>query len=498
MSAYVWLPRRIAGQTHKADYIAGYSDVSGNFYLSSNNGLVKFAYYRQSSLVNGVALSYTADSEIELHGEGSWQEFVTQSLTPATGGVYTLEGFPPLYPPMNLNSAIPIYDTVEEAIAAMSDGETRPITQEGVHVSFNPVELVHHEGVHVSFNPILTDPYADGGSSQPDGGGGQFDNPTDPIPLPDLPSIGVSDFIHLWNPSSSEMASLNEVLFTDSIITQAIRNIIGNPIQYVISLGIVPIPVSIGSIRQRLYLAHQDTGLDLYPVSSQYFRWSCGTVQVPLYWNSFLDFEPHSNVQIFLPFIGFREVSPSDVIGQTITVTYHIDVFSGSCVAFLSNERTILYQFNGSCMSPIPFSSEQMTGLVSGITGLLGSAATVAAVATGGFATGIGKMLIGGAVAGAASSVVSLPEHKAEHGGNMGSTAGLLASRKPYFVFMRPRQAVAANQGKVSGYATWYTVEQFSQLKGYTEIAETHLKNIPCTDWELSEIERLLKEGVIF
>ena len=41
-----------------------------------------------------------------------------------------------------------------------------------------------------------------------------------------------------------------------------------------------------------------------------------------------------------------------------------------------------------------------------------------------------------------------------------------------------------------------YTVT-LSDLTGYTEIYNIHLEDMSCTDNEKTEIERLLKEGVI-
>lgn len=409
-------------------------------------------------------------------------EYTTVSITPMETGSWS--------------SALTVFSTLEEALTAIT--YTAPANP-GVHVSFDPVFTgTTNPGVHVSFNPVLTNPYAPGGGSEPGGGGGQFDNPTDPIELPALPTHGVTDFIKLWNPSNADMVRLSELLFTGNIFTQAVRDLIGQPIDYIVSLGIVPVPLSIGSIASPFVLAHQDAGFNMYGVAQQYMRWPCGSVQVPPYWNSFLDFEPHSSIQLYLPFIGFRDVLPSDVVGKTVSITYHLDVFTGACVAYVANEDTVLYQYNGTCLSPIPFGAEQMQNLVSGFVGLLGSAATAGAVLTGGFGAGIAKSILAGSAIGAASSALSLPEHKTQHGGNAGSTVGLLSSRKPYFVLNRPRQAVASAQGTYSGYATWYTVDSFGQLDGYTQIAECHLHNIPATDWELQEIERLLKEGVIF
>lgn len=402
----------------------------------------------------------------------------------------------------NQSSGVKWFASLETTLQALEfSDEPEPTPQSGVVVTAiaTPIqEPESSQGVVVWCNAKLLNPYGLGGDSEPGGGDGQFVNPTDPIPLPALPTHGVPDFIKLWNPSNTEMEQLGEQLFTGNIFTQALRDLIGQPIDYIVSLGIVPLLTSIGMIKQEFHLAHQDMGFTMYPVGQQYVRYSCGTVNVKPYWNSFLDFEPHTSMQIYLPFIGFRDILPSDIVGKQVTVTYHIDVFSGSCVAYISNNDTILYQYNGNCLTPIPFAGEQMQNLIGSTVGLLGSAATAAAVLMGGFGAGVGRSMLFGSAVGAASSVLSAPEHKTQHGGNAGGTLGLLSSRKPYIVLNRPRQAVAQTQGQITGFATWYSVNTFSEVTGFTRVAECHLRNIPATDWELQEIERLLKEGVIF
>ncbi len=475
-----------------------FRDNSSNVYVGvSNRSLTRLGAFGSTLLFASTSAVATVTIVYSAYGAPSAERYGTYEIGTDNeyNGYYYHEITIPAFSSGEWLSDIVPFSTEQEALSAIT--YTEP-SNPGVNVSFNPVYTgTVNPGVHVSYNPVLANPYGPGGSSSPGGGGGQFDNPTDPIELPELPTHGVTDFIKLWNPSNADMVRLTELLFTGNIFTQAVRDLIGQPISYIVSLGIVPVPLSIGSTATEFYLANQDSGFSMYGVSQQYMRWSCGSVQVPLYWNSFLDFEPHTSIQIFLPFIGFRDLLPSDVVGKTVTVTYHIDVFTGACVAYVANEDTILYQYNGNCLSPIPFAAEQMQNLVSGLVGLLGSAATAAAVLTGGFGAGIAKSILAGSAIGAASSVLSLPEHKAQHGGNAGSTTGLLSSRKPYFVLNRPRQAVAQNQGEYSGYATWYSSE-FGQLNGYTQVAECHLHDIPATDWELQEIERLLKEGVFF
>lgn len=488
-------------------------------YYSPNDYVITVGCYRSGSKYNfvfyaGQSIDFitikvaTTNEYDNTILSGSLTAITTRSRS-GYYGVITVSPDSPIIP-------ITVYNTLDEALIVMGDWEEEGGGGGGssdniifVNVSRSSGEYIdvnvssYVEGadfidVNVDATKDIVNPYGPGGDSIPGQGGGTFDNPTDPISLPDLPSHGVTDFIKLWNPSSDDMVRLTELLFTGNIFTQAIRDLIGQPIDYIVSLGIVPVPLSIGGVSVPFKLAHQDAGFNMYGVTQQYMRWSCGSVLVPLYWNNFLDFEPHTSIQLYLPFIGFRDVLPSDIVGKTVSITYHLDVFTGACVAYVANEDTILYQYNGTCLSPIPFAAEQMQNLVSGFVGLLGSAATAGAVLTGGFAAGIAKSILAGSAIGAASSVLSLPEHKTQHGGNAGSTVGLLSSRKPYFVLNRPRQAVASAQGTYSGFATWYTVESFGQLDGYTQVAECHLHDIPATDWELQEIERLLKEGAIF
>ena len=65
---------------------------------------------------------------------------------------------------------------------------------------------------------------------------------------------------------------------------------------------------------------------------------NCGSVTIPAVNNSSLDFD--SEIEIFLPFIGFRSLS-SDYVGKTISLIYDIDIIRGVGVAKLICDEII-------------------------------------------------------------------------------------------------------------------------------------------------------------
>ena len=84
-----------------------------------------------------------------------------------------------------------------------------------------------------------------------------------------------------------------------------------------------------------------------------------------------------------------------------------------------------------------------------------------------------------------------------EKSGSMGGMGGMLAVQTPYLILTRPKQALPERQNTFTGYPSFITMS-LKDCTGYTEIDSIHLENIPATESELSEIESLLKGGVIF
>ncbi len=385
------------------------------------------------------------------------------------------------------------------------------VTDEGNLISPEPITVDPEPEPTTEFSVNVTitcvpestgdNPYEPGGDAEPGGGGGTYDNVSDVIPRPPLPEIGIADgtFMAMFNPSQSELKDLADALFDTTIWTEAYRQIFGSPIDYIVSLTIAPLQPPITDEPVEFSLgASPFANISMYQITQQYVEVNCGTITIPEYWKAFLDYEPYSSIQIFLPYVGYRDLSPSEVLNKPLNVRYYIDLLTGACIAFVESDGTTLYQFDGNCLAQLPITAIQHTQIMSGMISALGFGATALATKGLGMFGKAGDFMLWGSGASAASSVVNAAKPTVTHGGNLTANQGLLGIQKPYCILRRPRQAIASEQNAFAGYATWYRSPNFLFTQGFTKVAEIHLENVPATEWEIREIERLLKEGVIF
>ena len=111
-----------------------------------------------------------------------------------------------------------------------------------------------------------------------------------------------------------------------------------------------------------------------------------------------------------------------------------------------------------------------------------------------GAATGAG---IAGAAAISTAVNVAMAKTHVSRSGSMNGSVGLLDDFTPYLILHRPKQSLAADFKSFKGYPSNITAI-LSSLSGYTEVEYIHLTGINgATDTELTEIENLLKNGVI-
>ena len=176
-------------------------------------------------------------------------------------------------------------------------------------------------------------------------------------------------------------------------------------------------------------------------------------------------------------------------MGKSVHVKYHVDILSGACCAYVKCGGSVLYSFVGQCSCSIPITGNDWTNVVNGALSIAASIGTM--VATGGASA---PMVAGSTIA---STAVNTMKPTVEKSGSMGGMGGMLGVQTPYLILTRPNQAVPNRQNSFMGYPSFIT-ENLNTISGYTEIENIHLENIPATDQEISEIEMLLKNGVIF
>lgn len=305
----------------------------------------------------------------------------------------------------------------------------------------------------------------------PDTGGG--DSPTV------VPPVGTASSLwSIYNPTLEQVNQFGSWLWSSDFVEQ-LKKLFSDPMQAIIGLHKVYSPVQTtgqGTIK----CGYLDSGVPSKLVSEQYVTVDCGSVDMQEYFGNVFDYPPYTEVSIYLPFIGIRQLDPSDVMRSTISVKYHIDVLTGACLAEVNVQRDAsggtLYSFSGDAAVRYPVSSGSYMGIVSGLIGVTTSIVS-------------GNLLpaLGGA---------TRLHTNVDRSGSFTGNSSAMGSKVPYIIISRPQTAMADKFETLSGYPS-NTYTPLSACKGFTQVKYCHVENLSATETEKNEIERLLKEGVI-
>lgn len=371
------------------------------------------------------------------------------------------------------------------------------------------------------------------GTPSDEGGytGGTFDDSSDTISIPTMPTIGVTSagFVNVYNPSVGTLQGFGAELFPDltfsgsshisgsSSVADAIEaaanalvdlgnqipNIVNmyinsNLINYVIDCHILPVAPTIGA-GANIKVGFKQFNASAPVVTSDYVDFDCGTLNVGEYYANFIDYSPYTRARLFLPFVGFVDLQPEFFQSGSVNIVYRFNIIDGSFMCYVLSTsskskltNSVIMQFGGNACVHIPITGLNYSSMVSGVVG--GAASMVASQAG---VSGLNQRA-GTAITSAITSAVDVAQSKppvqASNGYN--ATTSFLSVRTPYLLIER----------SVSNFSIAYTEEKgipsnittdFSSLTGFTQATAVHLDGIGATEEEKAEIAALLAQGVI-
>lgn len=407
----------------------------------------------------------------------------------------------------------------------------------------------------VTFLVRNSNPYLGGGLSTPIGGGGSFgrDEVSDSIEVPNTSVAGnlsESSTFTRYLVNEAYLDIIGEWLWTDTLGLQIAKSFIsllyGDPSQSIISLMSYPFDIrsmsGVSTTTQEFYWGSHPAGFDAPVITTNSAHVNWGAVSLQEYWGNFLDYAPHTKIQLYLPWgTGFVDIDPGEVLPGSITVITNIDLLKGSCIHIVTNQNgNPIGTYSGQCAQQIPmFASDfasKMAGIVTaGVAGLVGGGTIAASGLAGalkggaapivhsvggrGVVTGnrlsnaafgaveAGKMTMAGQglsgegyraagrIATTSLAVNRSPVHISRSGSFTDGSAAL-GVQYPYLIISRPTQSMPNEYGHYFGYPS-NIYSNLGILRGYTEVGEIHLEGFAATEAELAEIDRLLKGGVI-
>lgn len=421
-------------------------------------------------------------------GMGTQPNATTPDLSTATSVASVLELLKAQFPQLWTNA---VTNTVLQPDGALKTFTYVPVPTPDAATALDPQPVTGpatqaNPQVNPETAPSLKDlitnilPKLDPAQNKPDIGAGN--TPTV------VPQTGkASSLYSVYNPSQEQLNQFGAWLWSSDFFEQ-IKKLFNDPMQAIIGLHKVYSPVQtsgLGTIK----CGYLDSAVPSKLVSEQYVTVDCGSVSLQEYFGNVFDYPPFTEISIYLPFIGVRRLDPSDIMRATVSVKYHVDVFTGACLADVNVKRDtaggVLYTFPGSCSVQYPLSSGSYMGIVSTI------ASTVVGAITAPTPLGAGAAVLGGVTNLAFNSHANV-----ERSGSFTGNAGAMGAKIPYLIISRPQTAMAQNFETLSGYPS-NTYTKLSACTGFTQVKFVHVENLNATDAEKQEIEQLLKEGVI-
>lgn len=365
-------------------------------------------------------------------------------------------------------------------------------------------------------DPNEQDPDYPSSPSTPDG---DYERDYDPVPIPNIPSDGVADagFVTIYRMTFREFDEFASKCFADDIWS-AIKLKFNNPTDFLVGAMLLPFIPEVGlSFYPKFGLKTLDTA---YPrISNQFHDVDCGSVNITKYWGNCFDYEPYTKIQIWLPYIGYKDLPVDEFMGQTISVKYRCDCLTGDCIAFVYTGTTgqtgpqverVIAQFYGNCGVRVPFGSQSFDAAVAAGITLIGAAAASGLVAAGsaaiGAESGAGVLMAAGQGAGAAVTgtvgrsssigVVQGMKPNVQHGGAAGASGGYMGVQIPYLIRRIPRQSLPEGYINLKGYPS-NIGGKLSDFTGLAVVDDIQLNDIPAMEDERREIIDWLRGGVL-
>ena len=292
-------------------------------------------------------------------------------------------------------------------------------------------------------------------------------------------SSGIGVLTSTFHMTKDRLVQLGQFLWGSSIFDE-FSLINNNPIENIISCK--SIPYAISGTTQEITLGNVKTGVNGEKISQNFSKQTIGSVAIAEHYKNFLDYAPYTNVIIYLPYIGFKELDASLVMGKTLRIEYTLDVITGGCLAQIYVGKIRLYEFTGNIGVDISITASNRAQVES------------AYINAG---VGVVSSAMSGNVTGAVNSIIGAATSQYHYSGTGNPSPSCVAStnRTCYVVIDRPQYQPLKAFNHTRGRMCCLS-KTIGSLKGYTVCdGNIDISGISATDEEKDEIVNILSTG---
>lgn len=290
----------------------------------------------------------------------------------------------------------------------------------------------------------------------------------------------LADF--LWN---ADETKFNEIVKGLALMGE-------NPMNGIIDLRLFPFNVALknsATQAEPIVIGRTDTGVSGIKLTENVNSLiDLGECTFFTKFKNFLDYEPYTTAQLYIPYIGVVPVSTAEFMGHKISVKIIVDYTTGAGTAIVFKDDIPFIYKNGVVGITIPMTGNDSASYANTVIG------NVVSGAVGGV-TSIASGNIGGMVSSAEKlySGFATGTNYQEASASSPSVA-TWQPQKCYFIIDRPILNVPGNYGRTVGYAC-EVKGKLSDFKGFTVVSNPEI-NFRCTDSERQYIVNMLQGGV--
>ena len=292
-------------------------------------------------------------------------------------------------------------------------------------------------------------------------------------------SAGIGVLTSTFKMTKERLVQLGQFLWGANIFDK-FSLVNNNPIENIISCK--SIPINTDGANQEIILGNVSTGVNGEKIGNNFAKQTIGSIAINEHYHNFLDYTPYTNVILYLPYIGFKELDTSLVMNKTIQIIYTVDAITGGCLAQVYVNSVRLYEFTGNVGIDIPI-----------------TASNRAQVEAGYIQAGVGATMsaIGGNVGSAVTSLLNSATSQYHYSstGNPSPMCVASTNRTCYVIIDRPNYQNLKAFNHTRG-RKCYLSKTISTLHGFT-ICDSNidLSGINATQSELEELKEILSSG---
>lgn len=292
-------------------------------------------------------------------------------------------------------------------------------------------------------------------------------------------SAGIGVLTSTFKMTKERLVQLGQFLWGSNIFDK-FSLVNNNPIENIISCK--SIPINTDGANQEIVLGNVATGVNGEKISNNFAKQTIGSILINEHYHNFLDYTPYTNVILYLPYIGFKELDTTLVMNKTLKVIYTVDAITGGCLAQVYVNSVRLYEFTGNVGIDIPI-----------------TASNRAQVEAGYIQAGVGATMtaVGGNVGSAVTSLLNSATSQYHYSstGNPSPMCVASTNRTCYVIIDRPNYQNLKAFNHTRG-RKCYLSKTISTLHGFT-ICDSNidLSGINATQSELEELKEILSSG---